>query len=346
MRLSVGLETVEDILRDVEAGLDAAHGLGRGGRIVPRALAADGPGDGRSRHDDAPRYDPRRPATAPSPTVTINRPEKAQRHRHPGRRAACRTPSTCFRPTTACARSCCAGAGDRAFGVGADISGVRGSARRRPGPGARLRGVVGVRAFADCRHPRDRPRQGLLHRRQPGAPARTPTSGSRGNPRPSRSPAGRLGITYGHDDIARLKRLVSHATRALWRILLEADRFPAGRRAEEIGLVSRIVPDDEVETEVYARRPADRRQRAALGGAGTRSSPGACSIRPPLTEEERARTLPLLRPRGLRHRPRRLRRQDDAPVQGGVDDGDRLRPARRRPGDRLHPRHGRPDLHP
>ena len=138
------------------------------------------------------------------------------------------------------------GAGNRAFGVGADISEFK---ERRADPSqARDYEESWGTGLAECRHPVIAlikgycvgGSMGLL----PETDMRIAGEGAR-----FQIPAGKLGITYGHDDIAKLKRLVSHA-HAL-EILLEAEMFGA-RRALEIGLVSRVVPDDKVEEEVYA----------------------------------------------------------------------------------------------
>ena len=138
------------------------------------------------------------------------------------------------------------GAGDRAFGVGADIKEF---AQRRDDPGqARDYEDAWGPGLAECRHPVIAMIKGYC---LGGSLGLLPDTDIRiaGESSCFAIPAGRLGITYGHDDIARLKRLVSHA-HAL-ELLLEACRIPSGR-ALEIGLVNRVVPDDRVEDEVYA----------------------------------------------------------------------------------------------
>ncbi len=173
------------------------------------------------------------------------------------------------------------GAGDRAFGVGADISEF-GDRRDDPDRARDYEASWGS-GLADCRHPVIALVKGYCIG---GSLGLLPDTDIRiaGESATFAIPAGRLGIAYGHDDIARLKRLVSHA-HAL-EILLEADRFPAGR-ALEIGLVSRIVPDDEVETEVYAaaRRIA---ANAPLSARWHKKFARRLLDPAPLTEEERA----------------------------------------------------------
>ena len=138
------------------------------------------------------------------------------------------------------------GAGDRAFGVGADISEF---ADRRDTPEQAMEYEASWgRGLANCRHPVIAMIKGYCIG---GSLGLLPDTDLRiaGESARFAIPAGRLGITYGHDDIARLKRLVSHA-HAL-EILLEASQFSAAR-ALEIGIVSRVVADDEVEAETYA----------------------------------------------------------------------------------------------
>jgi len=138
------------------------------------------------------------------------------------------------------------GAGDRAFGVGADISEFK-ERRDDPSQAQDYEDAWGT-GLANCRHPVIALIKGYCIG---GSMGLLPETDIRiaGESATFAIPAGRLGITYGHDDIAKLKRLVSHA-HAL-EILLEASQFPA-RRALEIGLVSKVVPDDQVENEVYA----------------------------------------------------------------------------------------------
>ncbi|MBN35664.1 MAG: enoyl-CoA hydratase [Rhodospirillaceae bacterium] len=138
------------------------------------------------------------------------------------------------------------GAGDRAFGVGADISEFK-DRRDDPTQAQDYEEAWGT-GLANCRHPVIALIKGYCIG---GSMGLLPETDLRiaGESSTFAIPAGRLGITYGHDDIAKLKRLVSHA-HAL-EILLEASQFPASR-ALEIGLVSRVVPDDQVENEVYA----------------------------------------------------------------------------------------------
>jgi enoyl-CoA hydratase len=146
------------------------------------------------------------------------------------------------------------GAGDRAFGVGADIGEFR-EKRDDPSQARDYEDSWGT-GLANCRHPVIALIKGYC---VGGSMGLLPECDMRvaGESARFMIPAGKLGITYGHDDIAKLKRLVSHAN-AL-EILLEAEQFSA-QRAYEMGLVNRVVPDDKVEEEVYAtaRRIAEK----------------------------------------------------------------------------------------
>ena len=173
------------------------------------------------------------------------------------------------------------GAGDRAFGVGADISEF---ADRRADPDeARDYEASWGTGLADCRHPVIALIKGYCIG---GSLGLLPDTDIRiaGESATFAIPAGRLGIVYGHDDIAKLKRLVSHA-HAL-EILLEADRFSA-RRALEIGLVNRVAPDGEAEAEAYAiaRRIA---ANAPLSARWHKKFARRLLDPAPLTEKERA----------------------------------------------------------
>lgn len=145
------------------------------------------------------------------------------------------------------------GAGDRAFGVGADIGEFK--ARRADPAQARDYEAAWGSGLANCRHPVIALIKGYC---VGGSLGLLPDCDLRiaGASARFQIPAGKLGITYGHDDIAKLKRLVSHA-HAL-EMLLEA-RMLSAQRALEMGLVSRVVPDERVEQETYetARRIAE-----------------------------------------------------------------------------------------
>jgi enoyl-CoA hydratase/carnithine racemase len=75
-------------------------------------------------------------------------------------------------------------------------------------------------------------------------------------------PAGKLALTYRHDEIANLARLVGSA--GALEFLLEGAMIPADR-ALQMGLVNRVLPDDDVEHETYAtaRRIAELAPLAA-----------------------------------------------------------------------------------
>jgi enoyl-CoA hydratase len=181
----------------------------------------------------------------PIATVTINRPEKLNAINT----ATARAMSDAFDTLSAdddLRVVVLRGAGDRAFGVGADISEFK-DVRNSPDQAQDYEDSWGT-GLANCRHPVIALIKGYCIG---GSMGLLPDTDLRiaGESARFAIPAGRLGITYGHDDIAKLKRLVSHA-HAL-EILLEAQQFGA-QRALEIGLVSRVVPDYEVENEVYA----------------------------------------------------------------------------------------------
>ena len=138
------------------------------------------------------------------------------------------------------------GAGERAFGVGADISEF-GERRDNPEQALDYESAWGA-GLANCRHPVIAMITGYCIG---GSLGLLPDTDLRiaGESARFAIPAGRLGITYGHDDIDKLKRLISHA-HAL-EMLLEASQFPA-EHALAIGLVNRVVTDDNVEKETYA----------------------------------------------------------------------------------------------
>ena len=95
-------------------------------------------------------------------------------------------------------------------------------------------------------------------------------------------PINRLGLVMAYSEIGALIRLAGEAV-AL-EILLEGRVFDA-REAKEKGLVTRVVPDAEVEAEARPPRGASRTGRRWWRG-GTRSSRAACATRRPLTAEE------------------------------------------------------------
>lgn len=173
------------------------------------------------------------------------------------------------------------GAGDRAFGVGADITEFK-DKRAAPDQARDYEESWGT-GLARCRHPVIALIKGYCIG---GSMGLLPECDMRiaGESARFQIPAGKLGITYGHDDIAKLKRLVSHGS-AL-EILLEAEQFSA-RRAYEMGLVNRVVADDEVEDETYAtaRRIAEK---APLSARWHKKFARRLLDPAPLTEEELA----------------------------------------------------------
>jgi len=184
-------------------------------------------------------------------TVTVNRPERLNALD----RATVKALSDAFDTLSADDGVRCIvlrGAGDRAFGVGADIKEF-GEARSDPDQ-ARVYDENWGAGLARCRHPVIAMIKGYC---LGGSLGLIPDCDLRiaGDSAVFSVPAGKLGITYGHDDIARLARLVGSA--GVLEFLLEAAMVPA-ERALQMGLVNRVVPDDDIERETYetARRIA------------------------------------------------------------------------------------------
>ena len=95
-------------------------------------------------------------------------------------------------------------------------------------------------------------------------------------------PINRLGLVMAYAEIGSLIALAGEAV-AL-EILLEGRVFDAAE-AKDKGLVTRVVPDDQVEAEARPPRSASPTARR-WWRAGTRSSPAACATRRPLTPQE------------------------------------------------------------
>lgn len=129
------------------------------------------------------------------------------------------------------------GAGEKAFGAGADIGEF--DARRGDAGAAQDYERAWGSGLANCRHPVIAAIQGYCIG---GSLGLLPDTDIRiaGEGAIFQIPAARLGIVYGHDDIARLARLTGHANALA--LLLEAGRIGAGE-ALRIGLVNRVVPD-------------------------------------------------------------------------------------------------------
>ncbi|MGH8676377.1 MAG: enoyl-CoA hydratase-related protein [Burkholderiales bacterium] len=141
------------------------------------------------------------------------------------------------------------GAGDRAFAAGADISEfatVRADARQAKRYGEEIAATMG--AVAECRHPTVALIRGvcvggglevasLCDLRICGASSRFGV------------PIKNLGLVVAHDELAALIAVAGRSV-AL-EILLEGRVFGAAE-AKDKGLVSRVVPDEEVDAETYA----------------------------------------------------------------------------------------------
>lgn len=146
------------------------------------------------------------------------------------------------------------GAGDRAFGVGADIKEF-GEARSNPDQ-ARDYDANWGDGLARCRHPVIALIKGYC---VGGSLGLIPYCDLRiaGRSAQFAVPAGKLGITYSHDEIAAIARLVGPA--GALEFLLEGEMIGA-ERALQMGLLNRVVDDDEVEAVTYqtARNIADK----------------------------------------------------------------------------------------
>lgn len=147
------------------------------------------------------------------------------------------------------------GAGDRAFSAGADISEFE-NERRNMEQARRYGHTVAsaMDALAGCRHPTVALISGAC---VGGGLEIAATCDIRICGESSRFgiPVSRLGLTMAYGELRHLVSLVGRA--AALEILLEGSVFRS-ERAQALGLVTRVVPDDRVETEAYdtARRIA------------------------------------------------------------------------------------------
>ena len=173
------------------------------------------------------------------------------------------------------------GAGDKAFGAGADI-GEFDDKRGDTGAAQDYERAWG-RGLANCRHPVIAAIKGYCIG---GSLGLLPDTDIRiaGAGAIFQIPAARLGIVYGHDDIARLARLTGHANALA--LLLEAGRIGAAE-ALRIGLVNRVVPDRDLwrEAQATARRIA---ALAPLSARWHKKFARRLLDPAPLSEEERA----------------------------------------------------------
>jgi enoyl-CoA hydratase len=141
------------------------------------------------------------------------------------------------------------GAGDKAFAPGADIAEF--ATHRSNAEQARAYGRLmheTMRRIAECRHPTVALIQGICVggglELAMLCDIRICGEGSRFG-----APINKLGLVMAHAEMAALYRLAGRA--ATLEILLEGRIFGAAE-AKEKGLVTRIVPDAEVEREAYA----------------------------------------------------------------------------------------------
>ena len=153
------------------------------------------------------------------------------------------------------------GAGDKAFAAGADIANFATERANSKQAKEYARGLAGVSALAECRHPVVALIKGacvgggLLVAAQ--ADIRICGESSRFG-----VPVKNLGLVEAYDELQGMMRVVGRA--ATLEILLEG-RIWNAREAYEKGLVSRVVPDDKVVEESYAtaRRIAEGAPLAA-----------------------------------------------------------------------------------
>lgn len=141
------------------------------------------------------------------------------------------------------------GAGDQAFAAGADIAAFAGE--RADVAQAKVYGeaeMAGVLAVARCRHPTVALIRGAC---VGGGLEIACACDIRVCGRTSRFgvPINRLGLTMSYEEMAFFIDAVGR--QVALEILLEGDVFDAAR-ARRLGLVSRVVDDDAVETEAYA----------------------------------------------------------------------------------------------
>lgn len=186
-----------------------------------------------------------------------------------------------------------AGAGDKAFCVGADIGEFEANRSTVEQARAYARRTHGaLHRIGHCRHPVIARVRGLCiggglelatccDLRIAGAGARIGI------------PVKRLGLVVAYSELAPLLQLVGPAN--AMEILLEGEILDA-ERAAAMGLVNRVVPDDQLDAEVEAAavRIAEGRP---WWPAGTRSSPGGCSIRPRSRPRSRTKATTALAPR-------------------------------------------------
>lgn len=141
------------------------------------------------------------------------------------------------------------GAGNKAFAAGADISSFE-NERATPKQAALYHETIdaAMRATLECRHPVVAMIGGVCIG---GGLELASTCDIRICGEGSRFgvPIKWLGVTMNYGELKCLLQLVGPA--AAREILLEGEIFGAGR-AREMGLVNRIVPDDQVEAEAYA----------------------------------------------------------------------------------------------
>ena len=141
------------------------------------------------------------------------------------------------------------GAGDKAFAAGADISEfktVRATSRQARDYGALVHGAM--RAVANCRHPTVALIQGVC---VGGGLEIASTCDLRICGESSRFgvPINRLGLVMAYGELRALVSVVGRA--AALEILLEGRVFDA-QEAFAKGLVTRVVPDNQVPAEAYA----------------------------------------------------------------------------------------------
>ena len=244
-------------------------------------------------------------------TVVLNRPAKLNALTQADVGAARRDVPHAARPTTACAASCCAARARSRSRPATTSRSSRPSARTssRRSPTAQVMHAT-AHALAECRHPIVAQIHGIC---VGGGLEIAALADLRicGDSSRFGAPIKNLGLVMAYAEMAPLVDLVGRSV-AL-EILLEGRIFEA-QEAQDKGLVTRVVPDDQVAAEARATAAAHRRRRAA--GRALAQEVRAAPAERRAADAGRARGLfRLLRHRGLPHRLRGLPCQRDAQVR-------------------------------
>ncbi len=188
------------------------------------------------------------------------------------------------------------GAGGRAFSAGSDI-GAFGAQRSTPEQVARYAAAVerGLRGVYDCPHPTVAVVEGLCVGGGMIVAACCDIAVC-GESSRFGAPINRLGLTMAYEEMAPL--LAAAGRRAVLEILLTGELVDANR-AREVGLVNRVVPDDEVAA-AGAAIACNIAAGAPLVNRWHKKFVRRMSDPRPLTEEERAEACEAFRTRDYR----------------------------------------------